>query len=274
MIRQILAISLFICIIAAGISLFAKDIVHLRNGNKIEGEVIEDRGREIVLKLAGGTITINKKDISRIEREKKVVDDSFELLPVDPDKTLDPITPDKPPVVEIEPVLTIVKKESTPKGEIKEYLYTVDNWNFRFQTPPGWTIEEYEKPWVFSPQDKNLQMEITISVTDNPPMSFEAHTKLIEDVCADSMQSFHKELSSVDLEADESKKYKLHASFSLNGTKNKLLLTIIRTESKTYTVVCFSSVTTFSLAQQAFAQTESSINLEKIGDDKEQNQDK
>ncbi|NQT19098.1 MAG: HEAT repeat domain-containing protein [Planctomycetes bacterium] len=45
------------------------DIIHLRNGNAMEGEIVEETDDTVKVKLPAGSITFKKDDIKRIERK-------------------------------------------------------------------------------------------------------------------------------------------------------------------------------------------------------------
>jgi hypothetical protein len=46
------------------------DILHLKDGRKIEGKILEEEGGNYVVKLKGGTMRVPKKDVSRVEARK------------------------------------------------------------------------------------------------------------------------------------------------------------------------------------------------------------
>lgn len=49
----------------------AGDVVHLRSGGKIEGEVV-DKGGRLEIRTANGTVTVDKADVARIEKKAYV----------------------------------------------------------------------------------------------------------------------------------------------------------------------------------------------------------
>lgn len=46
------------------------DVIHLKNGNKIEGEVIKEDNQQIELKITGGSVVLHMAEISRIEHKE------------------------------------------------------------------------------------------------------------------------------------------------------------------------------------------------------------
>ena len=64
--RVFIILSLWL-FLSAAISL--ADVIHLKGGRKIEGEVISEWGEEVQVKIKGGTITLKKSDIVRIEEK-------------------------------------------------------------------------------------------------------------------------------------------------------------------------------------------------------------
>jgi len=65
------AMVLLACIaatVAGPLRISLADVVHLKNGNKIEGEVLTETDETINLKTTVGSITLNKVDIDRIEK--------------------------------------------------------------------------------------------------------------------------------------------------------------------------------------------------------------
>lgn len=50
----------------------AADVIHLKNGGKIKGVVVKDRGAGVIIDIGCGTVVQNKKDIARIDREDPV----------------------------------------------------------------------------------------------------------------------------------------------------------------------------------------------------------
>jgi len=61
-----IAIMLLACIAVLRAS--TADVVHLKNGNKIEGEIITETDDDVKLKTTIGSITLKKEDIDRIEK--------------------------------------------------------------------------------------------------------------------------------------------------------------------------------------------------------------
>ncbi len=55
-------------------SLFA-DIIHLKNGRKLEGVILSDDGRQIRLKTNFGEVTVKHSDIARVEKRKTPIDE-------------------------------------------------------------------------------------------------------------------------------------------------------------------------------------------------------
>ena len=45
------------------------DVVHLKNGNAMEGEIVEETEKIVKLKMPAGSITLKKDDVERIERK-------------------------------------------------------------------------------------------------------------------------------------------------------------------------------------------------------------
>jgi len=45
------------------------DVIHLKGGRKLEGEIISERGEKVKVKIKGGTITLNKSDILKVEEK-------------------------------------------------------------------------------------------------------------------------------------------------------------------------------------------------------------
>jgi len=56
--------------LVAGAASLRADILHLKDGRKIEGKIVEEEGGNYVVKLKGGTMKIAKKDVSRVEARK------------------------------------------------------------------------------------------------------------------------------------------------------------------------------------------------------------
>ncbi len=47
------------------------DVVHLKNGNQIQGEILRDDGANIVIRFPGGTLRLRRRDILKVERQQR-----------------------------------------------------------------------------------------------------------------------------------------------------------------------------------------------------------
>jgi len=65
--KRLVAIMQFTLMCSVFATVCQADIVHLKNGRRIEGKVTKETGEVIVIKIAGGEITIKKSTIQRIE---------------------------------------------------------------------------------------------------------------------------------------------------------------------------------------------------------------
>ena len=59
-----------VLVLLVGTKALRADILHLKDGRKIEGKILEEEGGNYVVKLKGGTMRIAKKEVSRVEARK------------------------------------------------------------------------------------------------------------------------------------------------------------------------------------------------------------
>lgn len=72
--KNSLAAILFVGAIALFCPSSEADIIHLKNGEKLEGLIVKESEDEIVIRLRNGTINFNKQEIGRIEKKPFVND--------------------------------------------------------------------------------------------------------------------------------------------------------------------------------------------------------
>ena len=54
---------------AALTAMSVADVIHLENGNSVEGEIVKETDKHVKLKTPAGSITFKRGDIIRIERK-------------------------------------------------------------------------------------------------------------------------------------------------------------------------------------------------------------
>lgn len=65
--RRRAALLLVGCLLAPGVA--RADVVHLANGNQIQGSVVEETPEQVVVRTLHGRMTIPRKEVARVERE-------------------------------------------------------------------------------------------------------------------------------------------------------------------------------------------------------------
>ena len=79
---------LLITSLAFPITPSSADILHLKNGEKLEGLVVEETDNEVVIELQGGTISFSQSEVKSIEKSPFAIEKiEKEQLPIPSDTT-------------------------------------------------------------------------------------------------------------------------------------------------------------------------------------------
>jgi len=102
--RKIETLGICVLCVFCGFSILYADIIHLKNGSTMEGQIVKETDDEVAIKIAVGTISIKRGDIEKIIKADYTPERKWiEEIPVE----------ETPPIIETQPITPSATVTST-----------------------------------------------------------------------------------------------------------------------------------------------------------------
>ena len=73
--RRWISIVTLLVVVAAPFAALAKDVIYKVDGGKLKGEILRESRSSVTIKTLGGTVTVPRNEVARVEREGDLLRD-------------------------------------------------------------------------------------------------------------------------------------------------------------------------------------------------------